>query len=142
MKIAVVCLTVALVCANCWNAGNSGLENAERRTRIGKIMKHYYGGKYGFEASGPLTYAQLESRLREGYEKWREVRLRVYDHVEPFEDSDPGKALARFKGRHREGDELYFFTSDAESWGNLAGISGYVLIRKNRIVDMMVTGWN
>jgi hypothetical protein len=48
----------------------------------------------------------------------------------------------RFKGRLRKGDELWEFSSSAESWRHLAGRAGICIVRDGRIIDTMVTRLN
>jgi len=48
----------------------------------------------------------------------------------------------RFKGELRDGDELWEFSSSADSWKHLAGRSGICIIRKGRIIDSFVTRLN
>ena len=48
----------------------------------------------------------------------------------------------QWKAQIREGDELYYFSSSAEAWRNLAGREGYALIREGQVVDTMVTLMN
>jgi len=86
------------------------------------IIKDHYGSKYGFEVRGPLNVAQLEKEFGKSHEETA--------------------AMNRLKNPYREGDEVYFFTSDVQSWSDRAGVEGYVLIRKDRIVDGIVTGMN
>jgi hypothetical protein len=49
---------------------------------------------------------------------------------------------ADFKARMQPDDELYFFNSPAESWRNLAGRTGYVLVRDGEVADELVTMMN
>jgi hypothetical protein len=44
-----------------------------------------------------------------------------------------------FKGKMRPGDKIFDFDSNEESWANLAGRSGYVLVRDGEIVDEFIT---
>ena len=102
------------------------------------MMKAYYHSKYEFEVRGPLTPAEFEKELRESYEEAFELREQLYGQTDESVDSAVGRKCARIKGLSKERDELYFFTSDPRSWSALAGIDGYVLVRKNEIVDMMI----
>jgi len=143
MKIAVTYLMVVLMCVSCRDNGpdSQSPDNALRRDRrIDLILKkHYTGFAYAFEARGPLTIAQFEEELIRSYEEWSKLKERVYGPVKGFADSELGKDCARFKREHRERDELYFFKSDLRSWSNLNGREGYVLIRKNELIDLIVT---
>jgi hypothetical protein len=48
----------------------------------------------------------------------------------------------QFKGQLQEGDELWEFSSSAESWRHLAGRAGICIVRKGRIIDSIVTRLN
>jgi len=99
----------------------------------------------GWEIRGPLTVAQVEEELIESHESYKELlKIRGVAHyaIERFEETEKGKDWGQFKGKCREGDELYFFTSDKRSWGNLMGVRGYVIIRKDKIAHTIVTGIN
>ncbi len=53
--------------------------------------------------------------------------------AERFEDTGTGRAWARVKSKYREGDELYFYLlTERPSYSEF---SGWVLIRKSKIVD-------
>ena len=56
-----------------------------------------------------------------------------------LDDSHDSPEWSNFKSQYKEGDEIYFFSSDRISWGYLRGREGYVLIRKNEVVDFVVT---
>jgi len=137
MKAAVLCGIVILMCYGC---GDSDSPRAvqKKRAEVGRMMKAHYHSKYEFEVRGPLTLVEFQEELRESYEEAFELRENVYGQTDKSADSAVGRKYARIKGLSREGDELYFFTSELQSWAELAGIDGYVLVRKNEIVDMMV----
>ena len=48
----------------------------------------------------------------------------------------------RFKGQMKQGDELWKFSSSAESWQHLAGRAGLCIVRNGEIVDSIVTLMN
>ncbi|NLI79462.1 MAG: hypothetical protein GX442_23825 [Candidatus Riflebacteria bacterium] len=47
-----------------------------------------------------------------------------------------------FKGRMQAGDELWEFSSSADSWEHLAGRGGLCIVRQGRIIDCFVTIMN
>jgi hypothetical protein len=145
MKLTAGCLTIALVCSAC-QKGTSDLKNPDgaqkRRAEIGQIIKDHYESKYGFEVRGPLTVAELEKESSESYKAVAEIKRKVYGKVEEFDGSEMGRACAELKTVFKDGDELYFFTSEMQAWGELVGTEGYVLIRKNKIAHMIVTAVN
>jgi hypothetical protein len=116
---------------------------AEKRAAVAKkIKEHYQGSDHEFVVRGPLRLVTVEQELRQSHEESSRIKEKAYGTAVPFVDSATGKTYARFKNWYQRGDELYFFTSDPNSWNNLAGIRGYVLVRKNAIVDSVVTGIN
>jgi len=96
----------------------------------------------GWEIRGPLSIDQFEKELIELYEEASTIRKKVYNLNEKFENSEIGTDFARFKSQYKKGDEIYFFKSDKRSWIDLCGEEGYVLIRKNKFVDRLVTAIN
>jgi hypothetical protein len=48
----------------------------------------------------------------------------------------------QFKGQLREGDELWEFSSSADSWRHLAGRAGICIVRQGRIIDSILTRLN
>ena len=147
MKIIIVCLMGILMCSSCrdtdkYVSGDSD-DTMKRREEISKIMKdHYHSFDYAFEIRGPLTVAQVEKELAVLHEETSKIKEKTYGPTEKIEDSEKGKNRGGFRILYKEGDELYFFTSDELSWSNLNGIQGYVLIRKNKIFHMIVTAIN
>jgi len=146
MKIAGVCLIVISVCSGCQNTSDTGSGDRDamprRLEQMSTIIKNHYDSKYEFEIRGPLSITEVGEELGELHEEAAEIKRRVYGHVQEFEDSELGKAYTQLKRPHKDGDELYCFTSDEQSWCDRAGIEGYVLIRRNEIVDGIVTNVN
>ncbi len=52
------------------------------------------------------------------------------------------KRWLELKTQIQEGDELWEFSSSAESWKHLAGRSGLCIVRKGRIIASLVTLMN
>lgn len=46
------------------------------------------------------------------------------------------------KSNYQEGDQIFKFSTSAESWDNLAGREGYVLIRGDQIIAEIITLMN
>jgi hypothetical protein len=47
-----------------------------------------------------------------------------------------------FKHQVQQGDDVYFFSTSRESWQNLAGRAGYVLVRGGEVVATFETMMN
>jgi len=134
----------------------SDLEDAyfltdEERDELRRLKKDYYAdvrnrdsttlvvpGR-GWEIRGPLSINRFKAEMIEMYEESLKIRNEVSGK---FEDSETGEAFARFNGQYKEGDEIYFYKSDELSWMELCGREGYVLIRKNKMVDKLLTVMN
>lgn len=137
-KLLIVCLSAVLmaVLAFSYRPVAEGCRSMLRRGEVREIMNEYWkrtGGNFGVK--GPLIIAQVEEKLF-GTPLDSDVTRRTY------ESTERGKVWGSIKAKYRDGDELYFFTSDKRSWGELRGMRGYVLIRKNQVVDLMVTLMN
>ena len=46
------------------------------------------------------------------------------------------------KAKMRTGDEMWFWTSDAESWKQFMGWEGMALVRSGEIIDFFLTAIN
>ena len=115
---------------------------ARRRAQVAELVKARFRGQYGFEVRGPLTLTQFADELKESYAKWLELARQVGDQNAELVSSSVKSKCDRITLLTREGDELYFFTSDRRSWGELAGKDGYVLVRKDKIVDLIIRNSN
>jgi hypothetical protein len=85
---------------------------------------------------------QFADELRAFYAELAESGKQVGDQNAESADSLVKRKCDRIRLLTREGDELYFFTSDRRSWGELAGKDGYVLVRKDKIVDSIIRDIN
>ena len=75
----------------------------------------------------PLISAKLE-----------DLRYEISDHLsEEYAD-----AMGWLRDQHKEGDQVWRFSTSQDSWGHLAGRSGFVLIRNGEIVAEAVTLMN
>jgi hypothetical protein len=45
-----------------------------------------------------------------------------------------------FINKYKDGDEIYFWRSNKQSWRDQRGREGYVLIRKNKLIDIIWMG--
>jgi hypothetical protein len=48
----------------------------------------------------------------------------------------------RFLKKHQRGDKLYVFCTSLDHWDSLCGRAGIVLVRKDRVIDCIVTIMN
>lgn len=46
---------------------------------------------------------------------------------------------AAFTAQMAPGDELWFFTSSAESWQGLSGVAGYAIVRDGKPIHVLTT---
>ncbi|MCP4261359.1 MAG: hypothetical protein GY774_28240 [Planctomycetes bacterium] len=122
----------------------------KKRDEISKIMNdHYYGDMFddGSQIEGPFTIKQCTEHQikreleRLGIEEKPGKHKELLDRIKRFPYSQKVKDFVRPMGS-QEGNELYFFTSDSHSWSDWNGREGYVIIQKNRIVDILVTWIN
>src|SRR4030042_631921 len=133
MRITTKCFVIILIFSGCHNINNTNLKNtATRHNEICEIMRHYWINKY---ETGNFYWWTEEQRKT----KLNELRKMKNDYY--YELSDPNIVLTipgpgweikgplstsdnawnKFIKEHREGDELYFFSSDAISWAYLRG---------------------
>ncbi len=79
---------------------------------------------------GPLTVEEVEKELV--VECTEGVVHEMYG----------GPIWYKLKAELKDGDELYFYRSDRESWAQLRGSEGYVAIRGNKVVGSFFIGIN
>jgi uncharacterized phage-like protein YoqJ len=120
----------------------------KRRDEVSNIMKNHYRSKYGFEIEGPFTIEQCKEHYVKREVEWYEIneekpgKLKNFlDKIKSFPDSQEFKDFVRPVANHK-GNELYFFKSDLRSWSDWNGVQGYVIVYKNELVDILVTGIN
>lgn len=91
---------------------------------------------YGFEFRGPMTMEQLaQAMLEEGTKNPRRDGPSVSNAM----DFINNRWLGPRGHSYRPGDEFYFFRTGKRSWDNLVGSEGYLLRRKDEIIDVLVT---
>jgi hypothetical protein len=71
-----------------------------------------------WEIEGPLTIEKINERYKGG-DEWMD-----------------------FIRKYKDGDEIYFWKSSEQSWRDLRGREGYVIIRDNQLLDIIWTGLN
>lgn len=151
MKKIIICLITILTCSCCHITGDAHPGNYEstmtRHDEVLKIMKDQ--SISNLENSKWITVAErdeLRKMKKDYYYELSDPNLILtipgpgWEIKGPLSTAD--NAWNKFKKEYREGDELYFFSSDAISWAYLRGRAGYVLIRNNKIVTTAVTKMN
>jgi hypothetical protein len=83
----------------------------------------------------PITFAEFEGR----YGKKRPIR---HANSAALVLSRYEQDLARFWVRILPGDEVWTFSTPAESWRRLGGRAGLALVRSGRIIALAVTAMN
>lgn len=123
MKTAVVTLMMVLTCS-CQNDNPTLRGSMERRDEVRKIAGSYLHSGVDI-VRGPLTVREVQKELTkagdrpEGVPGWKELKAKL-----------------------RQGDELYFYKTDSESWRELRGRMGYLAIRQNEIIGIALTLMN
>jgi hypothetical protein len=82
----------------------------------------------GWAIRGPLTIGQVEQETLE--------EIRKYPDVPQVPFGYKNDKWNKLKSKYKDGDEFYFFS--LRSTPNHYGTAGYVLIRDNQIVGMIV----
>jgi hypothetical protein len=88
----------------------------ERAHEVRKIVMSYFDRGIG-NIRGPLTMEEIE-----------DIEKKHTDSAEHFAESMEGMRQL-FETKLRQGDEVYFYESDTQSWADLHGWMGYVVIR-------------
>ena len=168
MKIATICFIIMLASSCCYITDDAHPVNSKNimtsHDEIRKIMRDYWIHDYetngldmlssternelrkmkedyyyepsdpnivldipgpGWVIRGPLTITQIEQK---SLEEMRESSRKDLPQVPFGFINDQWKKL---KSQYKDGDELYFFGSEL--------MRGYVLIHKNKVIDIIVT---
>jgi hypothetical protein len=139
-KIVTVSLVIALAVLSVVSI--DGYRSMNRRNAVRKMLSAYlYDSRYQFQVKGPFSMAQVEKQLFGGHRKSPEQEDDAHGSSErPHAGSD--NRWRRIESNYKAGDELYFFKSDEDSWAQLEGIEGIVLVRKDHIVAYVLTKLN
>lgn len=70
--------------------------------------------------------------------KPEDLRYEVGDHS----SEEYAEAMEWLRDQHKDGDQVWRFSTSHDSWGHLAGRSGFVLLREGKIVAEAVTMMN
>lgn len=146
MKKIALCVVLMLYCS-CHRATSNCCALRGQR-ELGKLMDEYLrrdplnyrSGPPGYDYSfrGPLTISQIEQEALDAVRKMIEAGQDV--PAVPF--GRMNDKWVAFKEEYMPGDELYFFITDKRSWEMVAGREGYLLLRRNKIVQILLTGWS
>lgn len=136
---------VAMLCCSCHRAADSS-DAARGQDRLCKIMDEYLRRDpleyryappgYDYLFRGPLTMSQIEQEMLD-----RAGVKSIEAPTTSFGRRMYNKWTA-FKEEYKLGDELYFFRTNQRSWELTAGREGYVLFRRNQVVEIWLTSCN
>ncbi|MCX5643232.1 MAG: hypothetical protein NTZ17_00885 [Phycisphaerae bacterium] len=104
----------------------------ERREEVRAIISSYLHA--GIDVvRGPLTVKEVQKELTQDAERASSRGLRIIPG---------GPEWKELKAKLERGDQLYFYKTDRQSWGELRGREGYVAIRGNEVIDDFLTLMN
>lgn len=106
---------------------------SEKEIRIGKAITEYFGLPFAVGVRGPMTIEEVE---KESLDKLSRSSRKDIPKV-PF--GFQNDRWDEFKSKYQDGDKIYYFISDRESWKGLYGREGYVLMRNEKIINVIVT---
>jgi hypothetical protein len=165
MRTRIIYLTIILTCLSC-NADKNANQKYSKRimTRKDEILKlmrdrwiktaeegkeKYFNSKYEYT---PKELSELEKIEKDYFYEpdpnifftapgpsWEiEGPLPIKDLKEKYTSDEWIKFISKYK----DGDEIYFWKSSIQSWNDSRGTEGYVLIRKNKLFDIIWTREN
>lgn len=111
----------------------AGSTLSEKELRISKIISDYFRMVFSVEIKGPMTIEEIEK------ESLDELSKSSRQDIPKVPFGFMNDRWNEFKSKHQDSDEIYYFISDKKSWGALGGRAGYVLIRNERIIDVIIT---
>ncbi|MCD2518094.1 hypothetical protein LQ564_17430 [Massilia sp. G4R7] len=97
--------------------------------------KHCATFSRGHVVSPPLTIKEVEDAEMEKTMAF----LKIRDDLPRLPFAFENAKWVAFKSRMREGDKLVQYSSDQQSWKDLAGEAGYAILRSGCIVGTMTT---
>ncbi|MCP4263248.1 MAG: hypothetical protein GY774_37930 [Planctomycetes bacterium] len=106
---------------------------SEKEKRISQNISDYFQMGFLIEVRGPMTIAEVE---KESLDKLSKSSRQDIPKV-PFGFMNDD--WNDFKSKYKDGDEIYYFTSYENSWKGLYGRAGYVLIRNENVVAVIIT---
>jgi hypothetical protein len=107
---------------------------SEKEKRISKNISDYFHMGFSIEIKGPFTIEEVEKKSLDRLSKSSRQDIPKV----PFGfNNDEWK---KFKSNYKDGDEIFYLTSDEKSWRGLYGREGYALIRNEKVVLVIITG--
>ena len=88
----------------------------------------------GTQVEGPFSIEQIEKDNMIKVEKDGKSVVLAFGYI-----NNDWEAL---KAQYQDGDKIYKFSSAEETWENLMGRAGYVLVRNNQIIAEIITLMN
>jgi hypothetical protein len=137
MKLTRVCLLAILACS-CRKVADNPVPRpsgalVERQEEVRKIISSYLHYTGIDIVRGPLTVREVHRELSEtarSQSSWGSWVI------------PGGLEWKQLKAKLKQGDELWFYKTDLQSWGELRGRAGYVAIRGNEVIGSLLTFMN
>lgn len=86
------------------------------------------------QVEGPFSIEQIEKDNMIKVDKDGKSVILVFGYI-----NNDWEAL---KAQYQDGDKIYKFSSAEETWENLMGRAGYVLVRNNQVIAEIITLMN
>jgi hypothetical protein len=126
----ILCIALLLLVISC-NASSQTKDSMENKICIEKI-KELYGS--GVSYQGPISIKAIEKEYMLTIEKdGKKVTL-------PF--GFINDQWTEIKSKIIKGDKIFKFITDQESWANLAGREGIIVLRGNVVIGQLITTMN
>jgi len=127
-KIIGSVLLLFLISCNIKSQTKDSLEN---KIYIEKI-KEMYGSDVDYQ--GPVSIKEIEKEYIITIEKDGKKTTLPFGYL--------NDDWIEIKSKMRKGDKIFKFTTDQESWANLAGREGVLVLRGNVVVGQLITTMN
>jgi hypothetical protein len=83
---------------------------------------------------GPLTIAEIESKNKVEIEKDGKKISLPFGYI--------NDQWLEIKSKMKKGDRIFEFSTGPDSWANLAGRAGVIVLRKNKLIGTIITTMN
>jgi hypothetical protein len=121
-------------------SSNDEMDEIYTKGEIEEVVSRHFNRAFRAEVRGPLSIEQVEQ------ESLKSILVAIKENVRQDIPQVPfgfmNDRWKDFKQQLRNGDLIFHFISDKDSWDVLCGRAGYVLVRDGEVVDTITTSGN
>jgi hypothetical protein len=127
---SIICFVILLIALNN-NACSQTKDSLNNKICIEKI-KDLFGIDVSYQ--GPLSINKIEKKYMLTIEKDGKKETLPFGFI--------NDQWLEIKSKMQKGDKIFEFTTNPESWQNLAGREGVIVLRGNIVIGVLITKMN